>query len=168
MRRYLPLLGIALGLAIAIYALFFSESDEDEIRALLERLEVAARVSSDDTNLVVRAARIKGEFAEIFTKEVTFDIPELSSMNAGRAELTGLAAKAPQLWQTATIDLDDLNIAVNDEALGAVAVGNAVLDATRLNGQLERDDRKVSISLEKIEGKWQIVAVTVSAKDNAG
>jgi hypothetical protein len=165
MKRYLPHLGIALGLALAIYALFFSESDEDKIRAVLDHLEVTIRVSPDDTNMVVRMAHIKGEFKEIFSKEVSFDIPELSNMSAGRTELAGLAAKAPQMWRTATVDLSDVGISVDEGATGAVAVGHAVLDATRHNGQLHRDTRQVSISVEKIEGEWRIVGMTVSAKD---
>ena len=68
MKRYLPHLGIVFGLALAIYALFLSESDEDKIRDLFERLEDTVAVSADDTNIVVRAAHIKGEFTEIFSK----------------------------------------------------------------------------------------------------
>jgi phosphoribosylformylglycinamidine synthase len=166
MKRYLPHIGIALGIALAVYALFFSESDEDKIRALFNRLEDAVRVTEDDTNLVVRAAHIKGEFTEIFTKDVNFEIPELINVKTGRAELAGLAAKAPQMWRTASVNLDDLGITLDDPGNGAVAVGNAVLDATRHDGQLTRDTRNVSIRLEKIEGDWRIIQVTVSAKDD--
>lgn len=168
MKKYLPHLGIALGVAIAIYAVFFSETDEEKIRALFDRLEDTVQVRTDDTNLVVRAAHIKGEFKEIFSKEITFDIPELSNMKTGRAELAGLAAKAPQMWRTATIDLDGLAIDLDEGGNGALATGDAVLDATRQDGRLERDTRKVSVSLEKIDGVWRIVGMTVSSKNDPG
>ncbi len=166
MKRYLPHLGIALGIAIAVYALFFSESDEDKIRGLLERLEAAVRVTEDDTNVVVRGARMKNELSAIFIKEVSFDIPELSNVSAGRDELIGLATKAPQLWRTATVDLSGLVITLDEGAMGGIAVGDAHLDATRHEGSLHRDTRKISVSLEKIDGEWRIIALTVSAKDN--
>ena len=164
MKRYLPHIGIVVGIALAIYALFYAESDEEKIRALFERLEDTIQVRTDDTNLVVRAAHIKGEFKEIFTKEVQFEIPELTELSAGRVELAGLAAKAPQMWRTATVSLDDLVITVDDSRLAGVAVGNAVLDATRHDGRLERDVRKVSISVEKIDDEWRIVGLSVSEK----
>lgn len=167
MKRYLPHLGIVIGVAIAVYALFFSESDEDKIRTLLERLENAVAVTPDDTNLVLRAARVKNELTKVFTKEVSFDIPELSNVSAGRDELVGLAAKAPQVWRAGTIHLDGLAISIDDAGMGGLAVGDARLNATRHDGQVQRDTRKVSISLEKIEGQWRIVSMTVSAKDDA-
>lgn len=163
MKRYLPHLGIALGIAIAIYALFFSDSDEDKIRALFERLEQAVAVHADD-NIVIRGARVKKELSEIVVKEVTFDIPELSQSNAGRDVLTGLAVQAPQLWKTADVDLDALELTIDDAGMGALAVGDAHLNATRHDGQLHQDTRKVSISLEKIDGEWRIVGLTVSSR----
>lgn len=167
MKRYLPHFGIVLGVAIAVYALFFSETDEEKIQALLERFEDAVAVTPDDTNLVLRAARVKKELSEIFTQEVSFDIPELSSVSSGRDEFIGLAAKAPQIWRAGEIDLSALSITVDEAGVAAVAVGDARLNATRQDGQIQRDARKVSISLEKIEGAWKIVALTVSAKDDA-
>ncbi len=165
MKRYLPHLGIALGVAIAVYALFFSESDEDRIRDVLDRLTDAIAVTPEDQNMVLRAAHIKGEFADIFTKEVSFAIPELNQAAGGkRVELVGLAAKAPQLWSDARVDLSGLSIRVDEAGLSAVAVGDAQLDAIRRGGQIERDTRKVSISLDKIDGDWRIVSLTVSAK----
>jgi len=164
MRRWLPHIGIALGVCIAIYALFFGSSDEDEIRELLEQLEDAVAVKEAGGNIVVRAAHIKKEFAEIFIKEVSFSIPELTRTPKGRVELAKLAANAPQLWATANVDLGGLTIEVDDQGVSGVAHGQATLTATRHNGQLERDDRTVSLRLDKIEGDWRIVNVSVSPK----
>ena len=63
-KRWLPHIGIVAGLCLAIYALFFSSSDEDEIRALLEHLEDAVAVRKGNTNIVVRAAHVRKEFSE--------------------------------------------------------------------------------------------------------
>ncbi|MBW2455341.1 MAG: hypothetical protein JRI68_12555 [Deltaproteobacteria bacterium] len=164
MRRWLPHIGIVAGLCLAIYALFFGSSDEDEIRELLERLEEAVAVREGNTNILVRAAHVKKEFSEIFIKEVTFQIPELSRSPKGRQELAGLAANAPRLWATATVDLGGLSVEVDDAGVSGVAYGKATLTATRLGGQLERDDRTVSLRLDKVDGDWLIVHVSVSPK----
>jgi hypothetical protein len=166
MKRYLPHLGILLGVSIAVYALFFSQSEEDRIRELLEKLEEAVAVSPDDTNVVVRAARVRSLFGEIFDKDVRYQIPELEAVSRGRAELAGVAAKAPELWRSATVDLDGLAITVDQAAMGAVAVGPASLNATRHNGTVEIDTRTVSLTLEKVEGEWRVVHMSVSAGEN--
>ena len=162
MKRYLPHLGVVIGIAIAVYALFFSDSEEDRIRAKLDQLEDAARVSDANTNIVVRTARVKKEFAEVFDKDVRFEIPELTSDESGRDVLVGLAAQAPRMYQTVSVDLGGLDITVDEAGLTAIAQGPATLTGTR-GGQLERDDRTVSLSFDKIEGDWKVVMVSVSA-----
>jgi phosphoribosylformylglycinamidine synthase len=164
MRRWLPWAGIVAGVAIATYGLFFSDSEEDEIRELLDDLEEAVAVREDEKNLLLRAARVKGDFAEIFDKDVHFEIPEMTETVSGRPALVELAAAAPQLWRTAVVDLDGLAIEVDQGKTSAVASGDATLVATRHSGELERDKRTVSLRIDKIEGDWRIVSLSVSPK----
>jgi hypothetical protein len=164
MKRWLPHIGIAIGVAIAIYALFYSSSDEDLIGEKLEQLEEAVAVRGTETNLVVRTARVRKQFSEIFIKQVTFRIPELSRIQGGRTELAGLAARAPQLYATATVDLGGLDIAVDESGSSAAAHGEATLTATRHSGELQRDTRTVMLRFDKIDDDWRIVSVSVSAK----
>ena len=79
------------------------------------------------------------------------------------AELAGLAAKAPQLWRTASVDLDSLEITIDAGGSSAIAVGDAQLLATKHNGEVHSDTRKVTISFEKIDGDWRIVSLTADA-----
>jgi len=162
-KRWLPHIGIVLGIAIAVYALFFSNSDEDVIRDKLAQLEEAVRISDGNTNIVIRAARVKKEFGEIFEKEVTIEVPELTDASSGRTELVQLAASAPKLWRTASVDLGNLSVDVDHSGTTAVAYGQAVLTATRHSGDLHRDERTVSLRFDKIDGDWRIVHVSVSA-----
>jgi hypothetical protein len=164
MRRWLPHIGIVAGVCLALYALFFSLSDEDEIRDLLEQLEDAIAVRDGNTNIVVRAAHVRNQFSEIFIKDVSFRIPELTQAPSGRKELVGLAANAPRIYRTVSVNLSGLSVKVDDAAISAVAFGQATLTASRHSGQLERDDRTVSLRLDKIEGEWRIVGVSVSTK----
>jgi hypothetical protein len=168
MKRWLPHIGIAVGLLIAVYALFFSESDEDRIRGRLEQLEDAVAVTAGDTNLVLRAARVNAEFAEIFVKDVGFEIPELSSAAGGRAELVGLAANAPQLYATASVDLGGLAIEIDDQGMTAVAFGEATVRGTRHSGDPEGDSRTVSLRFDQIDGEWQVVSLSVSPPRQQG
>ena len=164
MKRWLPHIGIAVGLLIAVYALFFSSSDEDLIRARLDQIEDAVKVSGDGTNLVLRAARVKKEFSEIFVKEVSFEIPELSSSGGARQELVALAASAPRLYSTATVDLGGLAVEIDDAGMSAVAFGEATIRGTQLSGEPQRDSRTVSLRFDKIDGDWRVVSLSVSPR----
>jgi hypothetical protein len=167
MRRWLPHIGIVLGIGIAIYALFFASSEEDRIRARLEQLEDAVLVTADDTNFLVRTGHVKKEFSEIFTKEVSIEIPELTEISAGRDELVTLAAGAPRLYGTANVDLGGLSIQIDKSETSAVAYGDATLTATRPTGELQRDTRTVSLRFDQIDGEWRIVGVSVSAPEQS-
>lgn len=163
MRRWLPHIGLVLGLSIAIYALFFADTDEERIRSRLDQLEDVIVVTADDTNVMVRTARVKKEFVEIFVKEVTIEIPELTEVHTGRDELIGLAGNAPQLYRTASVSLGGLHIDVDKSKTSAVAYGEVTLNATRHNGEIESDTRIVSLRFDKVEDEWRIVSVNVSA-----
>ena len=163
MKRWLPHIGIVLGVLIAVYAVFFSSSDEDQIRAKLNSLEDAVALSDGDSNIVIRGAHVRKAFADIFIKMVTYQIPELRSEGAGRTGLAGLAATAPRLYRSVRIDFGDLDIRVDDAKISAVAYGEALLTGKRHSGQLQRDTRTVSFRFDKIEGDWLIVSLTASA-----
>ncbi|MCA9623046.1 MAG: hypothetical protein KC731_28705 [Myxococcales bacterium] len=166
MKRWLPHIGIVVGILIAVYALFFSTSDEDAIREQLERLEAVAAVSADDTNIVVRTAHVRKELSELVTEDVTFEIPELTTEERGRVALAGLAASAPRLFRTASVDLDGLAIDIDQQATTAIARGPAVLTGTRQSGELDRDRRTVAIRFDKIDGDWRVVSLSVSARES--
>jgi hypothetical protein len=164
MRRWLPHIGIALGVAIALYALFFGKSAEDRIRARLDALAQAVSVVDGETNIVIRAARLRQAFAEIFVKNVSVAIPELADHVAGRDDLVELGASAPRFYQTVRVDLGKLAVKLDQDETSAVAYGEAELTATRLDGGPESDSRTVSLRLDLIDGEWRVVDVSVSAK----
>lgn len=168
MKRYLPHAAIGIGLCIFVYAVFFSSSEEDAIRAQLERLQETIEVKGGQHNPVVRGARVKGAFADIFVKEVSIEIPELTSVKAGRMELVGLATQAPTWYRTASADLGGLRVDIDESETSALVTGAVTLSGTRLSGEPVRDTRTVSIRFDKIEGDWRIVGLTVSAKADEG
>lgn len=161
MKRWLPHFGIALGVAIAIYALFFAESAEDRIRSQLDALEEALVVTGTE-NPVLRAARIKKAFEALMLPEVHFEIPELAEGDTGRNELVRLATIAPQMYQSARVDLDALRIDVDKTETTAMAHGEAVLTGVRRTGEPQRDARKVALRFDEIDDEWRIVSISVS------
>lgn len=161
MRRWLPHIGILIGLGLVVYALFFAEDDADRIRERLEQLEAAVEVKPQE-NVVIRAARVRKELVEIFVKDVHFEIPELLENQSGRKELIGVASSAPQQFRAARIDTDGLRIDIDDAGESAVCTGNVTLAGVRQSGEPARDERTVSIRLDEIEGEWRIVSFTVS------
>jgi hypothetical protein len=165
MKRYVPYVAVAVGLLVVVYALFFGSSDEDEIRERLALLEETVEVRATQENIVLRAARIKDAFSEVFVKEVSIEIPELTNVRTGRAELVGLATQAPNWYRTANADLGGLRVDVDDAGLSALVSGPVTLQGTRLTGEPLRDERTVSIRCDKIDGEWRIVSLSVSAAD---
>ncbi len=164
MKRWLPHIGVVAGIAIAVYALFLGSTDEDRIRELLDRLEESVQVHEGEFNIIIRGSRVKKAFSTIFVKDVTFGIPDLQSRGSGRNALVGLAAQAPRLYRTAVVDLGGLNIKIDAQAMSAAAFGDASLVGVRQGGQAERDQRTVSLRLDKIDGNWLVVSLDVSPR----
>jgi len=161
MRRWLPHVGLLIGLGLVIYALFFAQDDTDRIRQQLEALEAAVEVKPQE-NVVIRAARVRSAFVEIFSKDVRFEVPELLAGQSDRKELVKVASSAPQQFRSAIIDTDRLQIDVDNAGETAVATGDVTLSGVRLSGEPTRDERTVSIRFDAIEGQWRIVSLTVS------
>ena len=159
-------MGVVAGVVIAIYAIFFGSTDEDRIRELLERLERAVAVHSDETNVIVRGARVRKAFKEIFSKDVRFQVPDFQSAGQSRRALVGLATQAPRLYRNATVDLGGLSVKVDEKGESSTAFGQAVVVGVRQNGTAERDSRTISLRLDKMDGDWRIVQVDVSPRTN--
>ncbi len=161
MKRWLPYLGIAFGVALVVYAVFFGKNEEERIRQRLHQLEDSVAVDGAE-NPVLRAARLRKELGELVTHDVRIAIPELDGVDSGRNQLVELAAAAPQQFKSARIDLEALRIRLDDPKEHAVAVGDAKLAGTRQDGEREQSFRTVSLRLDKLNGEWRIVDVSVS------
>jgi hypothetical protein len=161
-RRWLPLAGVAVGATLVAYALFFGKTEEERIRQRLHQLEDAVAVDGAE-NPMLRAARLRKDFADLIAQNVTVAIPELGASEGGRAHLVEVAAGAAGQWRTARVDLGGLAIRIDETKDHAVCVGDAKLTATSGAGEPERDVRTVSLRLDKLEGQWRVVDISVSA-----
>jgi hypothetical protein len=163
-RRWLAAAGVVAGIGIVGYALFSQKTPEERIREQLERLSEVIRVGEEQENPVVRAARLNGQFAELFDQNVHAQIPELSNPIDGRKELVQLAARSHFWVRTLEVDFSRLDIEAGD--VSASASGPARLHGTRTNGEPETGERQVRFTLSRVDSEWKIDSVKVERRSD--
>lgn len=163
MKRWLPIGLVAAGVALAVYATFFWSSDEDRIRARLDQLAAAVRVGGGE-NPVFRQARLRGDFAEIFTKDARARVAEVAEGLQGRDALVGAATQLAGPYQTADVSLGGVGVRIDRAGVTAEVDATATLTGVMHGQPPRRDERKVTFQLEKIDGDWMIVSATVAAR----
>jgi hypothetical protein len=164
-KRTVGIAIVAIGVAIAIWALFFRGSEEDRIRAAIVKAAAAVKVVPGE-NPVMRAARVKGDMADVIAKDVAFSVPELPSsdqgVGKGRDPLVGAAISIASVFEEADVTVVFSQVTIDPGGSSASATTTVTLSGLR-GGQRERDIRKVSFVLRK-EGEWRISEITVYPK----
>jgi hypothetical protein len=162
-KRWLAIGAIVLGLGAVLYALFARPSDEERIGAKLDHLARVVALESDETNSMMRAARLNEEFSELFTEDVLVIVPELAELRPARRELGHLAARATAGFENAEVSFSGLSIQVDASKTRAQVRAEATLTGSR-GGELERDERRVRFGFSKRDGEWLIEMLSVSPK----
>lgn len=165
MKRWLPLVAIAIGVLLAGYAIVFWSDDEDRIRARLAQLAAAVRIGENDTNVAMRALRLQGEFREIFVERPSVNVPDLPEIPSSRKELVQAAAGAANFFSSAEVSFGSVKVAVDEGGTRANVDATASLTGSRHGGEVRRDSRSVVFRFEKVDGEWQIASVTVSPRN---
>ena len=163
MRRWLPWLFAALAVAAGVYLVFFRTSTEARVRARLAEVSGAVRVEGVEQNFVLRAARIRQVFNDVFDRRATLQIPELAGRSPDRAMLVALASQAPATYAQASLDLSGLSIDLDRDETSAHAHGRVKLLVTDQQGVAQSDVRAASIRLDLVDGEWRIVSLVASA-----
>ena len=166
MKRALALAGIVAGLFLIGYALFSRQSDEELIQAKLGLLAEAVQVSGEGQNVAVRALQLRGQFAEIFEKDVHAKIPELGSARQDRQALAALAARSTAYFTTLELTFRDVDIQLEAGGTGARVSAVAVVTGSprRGNGP-RREERDVSFKFFKSdEHGWRIAALQTTER----
>jgi uncharacterized protein (TIGR02246 family) len=146
---------IAVGLAIAGYAMFFASSDEDEIEERLLRLADAVRVDSDELNPLTRAARVRSELSELFTEDARAVVAELDDDLEGRSAIIAAATQLGAAYQSASVDLSAIKVKI-DGAAAEVRATATVTGAQHGQG-VTREKRRTTFQMRKADGEWKIV-----------
>jgi hypothetical protein len=153
---------VAVSVLLLAYVVF-GGSDEDKILARLKEVARAIETRPDETNVLLRTARINGVFKEALEPGVTFTAPELAAESGVRA-LAVLAGQAPERFGDVTVSVGATDIHV-DGALAHV-VSQVTLTGSR-GGELRRDQRNVRFELRRSGGEWRIGAVEVEPTKEA-
>lgn len=160
MRRWAIAAALAAAAAIVtVIVLKVWKTDDDLIRASIERFVVAVSVKEGD-NPISRMARIKSTFAETVDEDVHVSVEELGIEVSGRKPLADEAGKLGMVYQRAKADV--IRVDIKREPSAFVATADATVRVVGTRGGAERQDlREVHFLLGKRDGAWQIRGVDV-------
>jgi hypothetical protein len=154
---------LALGLAVLAYAVFWAPTEEEKIRAVLGHLERAVHTTEETgRNPLVRSASVREAFREIFDKDVTYRIPELTTGRSGREHLVELATRATVSLTTFDVDFTSIDVEHTADSPRARVTTVAELDAFRGGERYEQGKRKVMFDFTRTDGDWTISNFRVS------
>ena len=168
MKLWVPVSVVAVGLAVIGYGIFGRSSDEEQILERLDLLAQTIRQEESDTNPVVRGARINSVFVDLFTKQVSVRIPDLAEIGSDRRDLAGAAAQVGARYRTAHVRFESAKVDLDPSKVSAGVTTQATLNALGHDGELRRDTRGVKLQLDKVDGDWRIVSITVAPRDGEG
>lgn len=158
-RRNL-LAGSALGAGCLFlgYALFWPESDEERILAVLDRLALAVSFDEPIPNPVFFGNHLAEEFEEIFAPRVHVVVPEARvSLPGERQKLAFSSAKVLSRYGSFDVGFSNVDVQVEERArVDAEATATALV-----RGEHERDVRPVQFEFEEIDGDWRITSAVV-------
>jgi hypothetical protein len=156
--------GVLLGALAIAYAVLSSKTDEELILERMDALASAVAVDADtSTNLVLRVGALNRRFDEIFTPDVRYDIPELTSGSEGRSGLAQLAAKSGSYFETLDVSFGSTEVSVDPAGDRAKARTIAKLLGVRAGRGPERDRRRVRFEFVKGEDGWRVYALSVES-----
>lgn len=166
MKRWLALAGFVLGLSLVGYAVFARETDEEQITALLGRIEKAVRVDGDTaTNPLFRAAQLRRDFSDVFDKNVRYRIPDLSTPSESAESLVALAARSSVSLTTLDVAFSHVEIRLVPPGSNATADTVAKIRAFRGSEPFEEGERRVRFTLRKMNADWRITSFSVDEKE---
>jgi hypothetical protein len=161
MTRNKALIGAALvAISAVLYFVFVAGTDEERIRKVVDRLAQAVEVRTDDTNPLVRAARVKNTLEQLVDPDVHLSVPELGSRQ-GRGGLVELGAQASAGYSRVTIDPHDLSIKLDPSKTTAKVSGRATVRGTLRTGEDRNDERAFELLMRKDDGAWRVSTITV-------
>jgi hypothetical protein len=165
MRRasWIAAAALAIGSGLVAWGVLSAPTDEELIAGRLEQLAHAVHIPPGEKNALRRMVDLKSAFSEIFVKEVSYRIPELSSRERGRQELVELAAQASSFYDDADVDLRDVDIRMDPSRAWATVNVSANLHGTPRAGAPGEVHRRVSFRFDKLEGSWKIGSLDVMA-----
>ncbi|NUO51751.1 MAG: SnoaL-like domain-containing protein [Polyangiaceae bacterium] len=158
-RRLLIGLGVC-GAAAVTFGVFFMSSDEDEIRALCDKLEAALTFPAERGNPAFFALSLKEKLGEVLAPNAQVVVPEAGEGPLGIQAVVGGAMQIAGNFKSAGVELEDLEITINGSQ--ATVEGRAVATAFEYGGGPQRHERRVRMEVDKIDGDWRFTRITAT------
>jgi hypothetical protein len=152
----LVLLTALIALGVWLWLVLFP-SPEKIIRHRLEKLAQKISFSPGEGNLarIASAESVDGYFST--NVEVNIDVPgRVQHSFWGRAEITQAALASRSAVSGLTVKFPDVNVTVMPDKQNATA--DLTFEAT-VNGQADVIVQEMRVTLQKIDGQWQITHV---------
>jgi hypothetical protein len=157
MDRRVFIAGGLAGLALMAGALFFMDSDEDEIRELLAKLAEAASLPENRGNPAFFALGMKSKLGEILAPGARLTAPELES-GAGLDEIVGAAMQYGEAYRRVDVTFLEVRF-VRLEKSSASVETKIALTAIDGQGAPRRQTRAVKVEVTKASGDWKVAAI---------
>jgi hypothetical protein len=147
------------GGAAATYGIFFMSSDEDEIRARCDELEVALTFPADRGNPAFFAIALKDKLRDVLAPGAQVIVPEAGEGALGLDALVGGAIQIAGQYRTAGVDLEDVRISILGDDTATVTC-RGVATAFDHAGAPHRHERSVTMEVQKVDGEWRFSRIT--------
>ena len=155
-----------MGVAAVTFGMFFMSSDEDEIRALCNKLEAALTFPAERGNPAFFALALKEKLGEVMAPNAQVVVPEAGEGPLGIQAVVGGAMRIGESYKSAGVELEDLKITINGSQ--ATVEGRAVATAFEHGGGPQRHERRVRMEVEKIDGDWRFTRITATRTPTDG
>ena len=156
---------LVVGIGLVVVGILSWPSDDEEVIAgKLAKLADVIAVTGEE-NPVMRMARLRNEFEEIFEEDVRVAIVEIGQTPRGRKQLAELGARGTVLYQSLSVSFTGQQTTVDPATKTARTKATAKLMGSRGAGELRQDERDVRIDWSRASGDWLITDVTVRPKE---
>lgn len=163
MAKWLAVGGMALGVSLIGYAVFARETDEEKILGALGRIERTVRIDADTaTNPLIRAGQLKRDYSEIFDKNVTYRIPDLSS-GSTLESLVHLTVQSSMALTTLDVGFSKTDLQLANPPTSAVVKTVAKVRAFHGTSPYEESQRDVRFEFTRSGGDWRITSFNVGS-----
>jgi hypothetical protein len=170
MTKWLAVVGMVLGVSLIGYAVFARETDEEKILRALGHIEKIVRVDADTaTNPLIRAGQLRKEYSEIFDKNVTYRIPDLSVPSSGAESVESLVRLTVQ--SSVAITTLDVSFSGTDIRLGTPPATASVKTVAKIRAfrgtePYEEGTRSVQFEFSRNGGDWRVTSFSVGPRQD--
>lgn len=159
-KRNLSIAAAGLVAVVALVVFLTRPSDEQRIKSVLDRLVKIVSVKEGDT-ILSRTGRIRSGCKELVDDGIRVDVPDLNVRVTGREAFADGATKAGLMYLSASAELVDVQVQLDEAKTTAKA--DAVALVTGVRGDARRLDRRRVHFLLRKDDDWKVTTIDVAS-----